>query len=262
MSSLTDLISNNYYADPTLGPFGSLPPNLAYNVNKLKVKIYENDFNPNWYPSTKVIRDYLLKKCWGGAYQSRSKTWVIGHDGIPLSEDSIQIDHIFDWKYIKEKLLYQYSGVNAIHYSRIQLTPFPNHDGKMIKGIDYVDDPGALVLYGEDAIYRYTNIAAIKYYHVLENLRPLSGSINSRRNNINVTDAELGIIPINRINIDLMEKLAELVAAAEEYIKQAATHVSDIEDEEERLRHSDYYIDDVQTLIDSMLNENRSKFIF
>jgi len=213
------IISNGFYVDPTSTGYGTLPSILNEHICTIKVKPYAGE-RPNWIPSTEDIREYLMKNYWGGDYKSRSLIWVIGHNGTPLSQDSIQIDHIVKWEEISKKLLYQYNGKNASGTPFTQLTTLPHSDNKLKKGIDYIDDPDTLETWGPDVKYCFTNIAAIKYFHTIENLRPLPGSINSRRNNLNITDEDLKIVNPANLDPNLMKELAKLSASVEEYTTQ------------------------------------------
>lgn len=211
---------NDYYANPSRTGYGTLPPFVSAILAKRTPKPFDGT-RPQWLPSTKKMREYLMSRYWSGNYQSRSGMWVIGHDGVPLSGDSVQIDHIFKWEEIREKLLYQYMGKNAGGSPFNQLITLPHDDGVLIKGIDYIDDPEILPIWGEDVLYKFTDIGAIKYFHTIENLRPLSGSINSRRNNERYEDSDLSIIEPGRIDPRLANKLSQLAASVEEFINQA-----------------------------------------
>lgn len=253
------IIQNRFYVDPTLTAFGTIPPFLTEYLSRMKIKPYTGE-RPNWVPSTETVREYLMEHYWGGEYKSRSLEWVIGHNGTPLSKDSIQIDHIVTWEEISEKLLYQYNGKNANGTPYAQLTTLPHLDGKLIKGVDYIDDPDALEIWGPDVKYLFTNIAAIKYFHTIENLRPLPGSINSRRNNRNLTDADLKIVHPQNINFDLLRKLAEFAAAVEEYTTQVVQLTETYTDLNEREIHSMYFIEKTDEIISHLSDINRTEF--
>lgn len=253
-------IKNEFYVNPTLTSYGTLPPFLEELLSTMTVKPF-NGVRPSWLPSTEYVREYLMKNHWGGDYKSRSLMWVIAHNGSPLSEDSIQIDHIIPWENIKEKLLYQYNGKNAGGTAFNQLTTLPLADGKLIKGVDYIDYPDTLPVVGPDVHYCFTNIAAIKYFHTIENLRPLPGSINSRRNNSSLTDEDLNIVHPKYINYDLLKKLAELSASVEEYTTQVVQLVQTYEDPNEREIHIETFIEKTDEIISHLYDINRSEFL-
>lgn len=255
----TQLEKDGYFVDPTSTGYGSLPTCLTECLSSMKVRPYAGE-RPMWMPSTEKVREYLMHHCWGGNYKSRSKVWVIGHNGSPLSEDSIQIDHIIPWESIKEKLLYTYCGKNAWKTPFTQLVMLPHPDGKLIKGIDYIDDPEIVPIWGEDVLYKFTNIAAIKYFHTIENLRPLPGSINSRRNNVNRTDPDLRIVHPTNIDIPLMTKLSELAASVEEYIAQVVHLTESYTDPHDRSIHIDTFMEKTNELISHLYDVNRSEF--
>ena len=254
------IIENDFYVNPTLTGFGTLPPFLDYYISKMKVVQY-NGKRPSWIPSTEKMREFLMESHWGGEYKSRSLSWVIGHNGTPLSQDSIQIDHIMTWEEIGKKLLYEYNGINAQRTPFRQLTTLPHSDGKLKKGIDYIDDPDVLKVFGPDVLYRFTNIAAIKYFHTIENLRPLPGSINSKRNNTNLTDKDLNIVHPKDINIHLLRKLAELSASVEEYTTQVVQLTQTYSDPREREIHIQMFLEKTDEIISHLYDVNRSEFI-
>jgi hypothetical protein len=164
-------------------------------------------------------------------------------------------------KNIKEKLQYQYNGENAAGTVFNQLTTLPHADGKLIKGVDYIDHPDTLAVVGPDVHYCFTNIAAIKYFHTIENLRPLPGSINSRRNNSNLTDENLNIVHPKYINYELLKKLAGLSASVEEYTTQVVQLVQMFEDPNERKIHIETFIQKTDEIISHLNDINRSEFI-
>lgn len=254
-----NIIKNEFYVNPTQTSYGTLPSFLEEHLSKIKIRPY-NGGRPNWLPSTEVVREHLMKNHWGGNYRSRSLMWVIGHNGSPLSQDSIQIDHIIDWNKIEDKLLYQYNGKNSGGTIFNQLTTLPHADGKLVKGVDYIDHPDTVDIVGPDVHYCFTNIAAIKYFHTVENLRPLPGSINSRRNNLNLTDDNLKIVHPKYINYDLMRKLAELSASVEEYTTQVVQLVQTYENPNERKIHIETFIDKTDEIISHLYDINRSEF--
>lgn len=255
----TKIIENEFYVNPTVTCYGTLPSFLEQHLSTIQVRPYSGE-RPNWLPSTEYVREYLMKKYWGGEYKSRSLMWVIGHNGSPLSQDSIQIDHIIPWDSIKKKLLYQYNGINARGTVFDHLTTLPLADGKLIKDIDFIDHPDTINVVGRDVHYCFTNIAAIKYFHTIENLRPLPGSINSRRNNINLTDQDLNIVHPKYINYDLLKKLAELSASVEEYTTQVVQLVQTYEDLNEREIHIETFIKKTDEIISHLYDINRREF--
>lgn len=248
-----------FYANPTITAYGTLPPFLKDKISGTKPEIY-NGFRPIWYPNTEAMRLFLMEEVWGVNFMSRSLKWVIGHNGSPLSEDSIQIDHIMKWESISNHLMSDYSGKNAPGTPWSFRTPLPEPE-KLIKGIDYIDNPVVLDQFGEDVLYKFTNIAAIKYFHTIENLRPLPGSINAKRNNENKTDKELGILHPARINFDLMCKLSELSAKCEEYISQVVHEVDDNPDEDYRNTLAEKFAEKTDELIGSIDQNMRGLFI-
>lgn len=254
-----EIVNNDFFVNPTLTSYGTLPRFLERFTKSIKVKPYAGE-RPNWLPSTDCIRKYLMKNYWGGNYKSRSLMWVIGHNGSPLSADSIQIDHIIEWETIRKKLLYQYNGKNANGTPFAHLNSLPHSDGKLIKGIDYIDHPEISKAYGPDVLYCFTNIAAIKYFHTIENLRPLPGSINSRRNNSQLMDEDLSIINPQYINYDLMKKLAELSASVEEYTSQIVHQVQTYDEIHEREIFVEQSIERVNELISYIDDVNRTDF--
>ena len=254
------IIENDFYVNPTVTGYGTLPDFLEEFISKIKVKPYQGE-RPSWLPSTEKVRDYLMENYWGGNYKSRSLMWVVGHNGSPLSEDSIQIDHIIEWGKISEKLLYQYIGEKAYSTPFRQLTVLPHLDGKLIKGIDYIDDPDTIDTWGPDVKYLFTNIAAIKYFHTIENLRPLPGSINSKRNNSNLEDEDLNIVHPRYINNDLMQKLAELAASVEEYTTQVVQLVQTYEDQNDREMFINKFIDKTDEVISHLYDINSTEFL-
>lgn len=254
------IILNEYYVNPTLTGYGTMPSFLNNYLSRIKIKPYAGE-RPMWIPSTESVREYLMQNYWGGNYKSRSLMWVIGHNGTPLSQDSLQIDHIVKWEEISEKLLYQYNGKNANRTPFAQLTTLPHYDNKLIKGIDFIDDPDTLEYWGPDVKYCFTNIAAIKYFHTIENLRPLPGSINSRRNNSTLTDQDLNIVHPRYLNIALMKVLAELSASIEEYTTQVVQLTQTYTDPNEQRIHIDSFIEKTHEITSFLYQINRSEFI-
>ncbi len=255
-----EIIRNRYFVDPTFSGYGTIPSFVEARTSKMAVKPYDGG-RPDWEPSTEDIREYLMANYWGREYASRSLKWIIGHNGSPLSEDSIQIDHIVKWKEIEEKLLYQYNGKNAKGTPFDELTTLPHPDGKLIKGIDYIDDPDILSAFGEDVLYRFTNVGAIRYFHTIENLRPLPGSINSRRNNSKLSDSDLKIIHPLNISQNLMRKLAELSAKVEEYTSQVVHLTGTFDDNNERHIHIEMFIEKTDELISHLSEVNKTEFL-
>lgn len=255
-----DIVRNEFYVNPLLTGYGTLPIFLEEYTSRMVIRRYNGE-RPTWIPSTEAIREYLMKKHWGYNYQSRSLMWIIGHNGSPLSEDSIQIDHIVKWSEISEKLLYEYCGPKAVGTRFAQLAALPHADGRLIKGIDYIDDPDVLAVLGEDVLYRFTNVGAIKYFHTIENLRPLPGSINSRRNNSQLSDDDLRIVHPTNIDFELMRKLAELSASTEEYISQIVHLTGTYTDKNEREIHVEQFIEKTSELINYISNVNRTEFL-
>jgi len=256
-----EIIKNGFYVDPVSTSYGTIPKYVEEYLSKSKIEVkpYEG-VRPNWIGGAAEMRDNLMREYWGGEYMSRSLQWVIGHNGTPLSEDSIQIDHIVKWDEISEKLLYQYNGKNAKGTQFQQLITLPHIDGKLIKGIDFIDDPDVINVFGPDVLYRFTNIAAIKYFHTIENLRPLPGSINSRRNNTNLDDEDLGIIPPKDIDFELMNKLAELSASIEEYTTQVVQNFKLLENSSERTIYREQFKNKTEEIISHLRDVNRTEF--
>lgn len=211
---------NEYYVNPSRTGYGTLPPFLDAILARRTAKPFDGT-RPTWLPSTEKMREYLMSRHWAGDYQSRSGMWVIGHDGIPLSGNSVQIDHIIKWEEISKQLLLQYSGEKAAGTPFGHLTKLPLEDGILIKGVDCIEDPEIEYHWGKDVLYKYTNIGAIKYFHTIENLRPLSGSINSRRNNERYDDSDLSIVDPGSVDPQLANKLSQLSALVEEFSQQA-----------------------------------------
>ena len=216
-----DLIrENDYYVNPSRTGYGTLPPFLHSILARRVAKPFTG-IRPNWLPSTEKMRKYLMSRHWGGDYQSRSGMWVIGHDGTPLSENSVQIDHIMKWDDISKQLKLSYSGEKAVGTPFGHLMRLPLEDGILIKGVDYVENPEIVQHWGSDVLYNFTDIGAIKYFHTIENLRPLSGSINSRRNNNKSEDSDLLIVDPGSVDPHLTNKLSQLSALVEEFTRQA-----------------------------------------
>jgi len=249
-----------FYVNPTLTSYGTLPPFLAKSISRIKPFAYTGG-RPRWYPNAESVRRYLMEEIWGMDSRSRSLKWVIGHNGSPLSEDSIQIDHIIKWQFISEKLRNCYAGKNAVGSPWEFRTQLPISDNKLIKGIDYIDEPYISARHGKDILYQFTNIAAIKYFHTIENLRPLPGSLNARRNSEHKTDEDLGILYPERIDIELMNKLAELSAKCEEYISQVVHELNTSSDEYYRKTLADKFIDITDNVISSIESESDGLFI-
>jgi hypothetical protein len=94
-----EFIENDYFANPNSTDYGTIPKYLEDDLDEIPIIPFDGT-RPKWHTSTAKMREYLMHKYWGGNYQSRSKMWVISHDGSPLPEHAIQIDHIFPWNKI------------------------------------------------------------------------------------------------------------------------------------------------------------------
>jgi hypothetical protein len=251
---------NDYYVNPTRTGYGTLPPFLLGILERKQVKPFDG-IRPDWLPNTKRMREYLIDRYWGGDYQSRSRRWVMAHDGTPLSVDSVQIDHITKWEDISKQLLLMYSGERASGTPFGHLTRLPQEDGVLIKGVDYIDDPEILYQWGEDVLYKFTNIGALKYFHTIENLRPLSGSTNSQRNNKKYKDSDLSIAELGSIDPKLSNKLSQLSASVEEFSKQAYHEVASHSETEDSDLYAEKYIQLADQIISVISQINRSEFL-
>ncbi len=255
---IDDFYESNYNnVDPVRTSYGTLPLFLNEYLSKVKPKPYKGG-RPGWLPNAERVRNYLFQNHFNSDYTSRSGPMVIGHDGSLLSLKTAQVDHIIPWNKIQERLLYEFRGEKADGTVWACVSRLPLEDGKLKKGVDYVDDPIVLDQYGEDVLYRFTNVGATKYFHTIENLRPVSGSTNSKRNNR--TDASLGIIPCEFINPDLNKKLSRLSASVNEYVQQVVSLMQEYETDEERSIHVDVFIEETDNLIRSMEDANRYLF--